>query len=380
LKITSTGLTIPFIGIKKQYSAIRNEILDATDEVLRSGQVMNGNYTAEFENWLARRNHVKYAVTCHSGTQALEIIAEFARIYVNPAPNPPRALVPSMTYVATANAFGRAGYEIVLLDTNYYGMANYEKINRDLSYQIIVQVGLYGAAVSHERVDNIKGMATIVEDAAQHWLSNNGRRTGWATAISFDPMKNLGNYGNGGAVVTDNVNLLEFARVWRDNGKPNHDRAGTNSRMSEIDCAQLLVKTRYIDAWQQRRAVIVRYWMDRLQGSGIRSLIDDSNYVGHAYHKFVIDTDCRDQLQQHLKSHKIETRIHYQQPVHELPAYQQYPGPDILSGASALSRRCLSLPLYPELTDLEVEYVIDQVLNFSLEKHSWPTKPSRKIF
>jgi len=372
LKITSTGLIIPFTGIKKQYNAIRNEILDATDEVLRSGQLMNGNYTAEFENWLARRNHVKYAVTCHSGTQALEIIAEFSRRYTHSVSHPPRVLIPSMTYVATANAFARAGYEVVLLDTNFYGQADYEKVDRRLNYQVIVQVGLYGACVSGDnRVADInKGMSTIVEDAAQHWLSDNSNRTGFAAAISFDPMKNLGNYGNGGAIVTDDLTMLEFARGWRDNGKPTYDCSGTNSRMSETDCAQMMVKTRYIDAWQKRRSVIVRYWMDRLKGSGIRSLIDDTNYKGHAFHKFAVDADCRDLLKRHLDLHKIETRIHYERPVHELPAYQACPGPDILSGASALSRRVLSLPCYPELTDLEVEYIIDQVLDFSLEKRN----------
>ena len=377
MKITSSGLTIPFTGIKKQYNTIRNEILDATDEVLRSGQLMNGNYTAEFENWLARRNHVKYAVTCHSGTQALEIIAEFSRRYIHPAPVPPRVLIPSLTYAATANAFARAGYEVVLLDTNFYGMANYEKIDRTLGYQVIVQIGLYGSSVAGDRVAGIKGMGIIIEDAAQHWLSDNGNRTGFAAALSFDPMKNLGNYGNGGAVVTDNLNLLEFARGWRDNGKPDHNLSGSNSRMSETDCAQMMVKTRYIDTWQKRRGVIVRYWMDRLKGSGIRSLIDETNYSTHAYHKFVIEIDCRDRLRQHLDLHKIETRIHYDKPLHELPAYQSCLGPDILSGASALSRRCLSLPVYPELTDLEVEYVIDQVLSFSSETHSSPTRPSR---
>jgi dTDP-4-amino-4,6-dideoxygalactose transaminase len=216
---------------------------------------MNGNYTAEFENWLARRNHVKYAVTCHSGTQALEIIAEFGRKYIHPVPVPPRALIPSFTYAATANAFARAGYEIVLLDTNFHGMANYEKIDHSLSYQIVVEVGLYGASVFGSRAKNLKGMGAVVEDAAQHWLSYNCHRTGLAAALSFDPMKNLGNYGNGGAVVTDNLNLLEFARGWRDNGKPDHGLTGSNSRMSETDCAQMMVKTNYIDSWQKRRSV-----------------------------------------------------------------------------------------------------------------------------
>lgn len=375
MKITSTGLTIPFTGIKKQYNAIRNEILNATDEVLRSGILMNGNYTAEFEHWLARRNRVKYAVTCHSGTQALEILAEYYCRTQQRHDTNPTVLIPSLGYAATANAFVRNGYRVVFLDTNSYGQANYEKIDFDTSYHVLVAIGLYGASLENNRASGLdatrlQGRCTLIEDAAQHWLSNNCRRTGQSAAVSFDPMKNLGCYGNGGAVLTDSFYLAEFARGWRDNGKPTHDKPGTNSRMSEIDCAQLLVKAGYLDAWQKRRSTIVSYWMDRLRGSGIRSLIDESNFEGHAYHKFVVEADHRDQLKAHLELNKIETRIHYAQPLHELPAYQAYAGPGLLSVASALSRRCLSLPIYPELTDLEVEYVIDQVLDFASKKHN----------
>jgi dTDP-4-amino-4,6-dideoxygalactose transaminase len=103
--------------------------------------------------------------------------------------------------------------------------------------------------------------------------------------------------------------------------------------------------------------------MQRLKGTGARSFIDESNHQHHAYHKFVIDVDNRDILQRNLALHGIETRIHYQEPLHELPAYQHLPGPDVLSAASAMARRVLTLPLYPELTDLEVEYIVDQVLD-----------------
>jgi dTDP-4-amino-4,6-dideoxygalactose transaminase len=132
--------------------------------------------------------------------------------------------------------------------------------------------------------------------------------------------------------------------------------------MSEIDCAQMMVKTRHIDAWQLRRREIVKYWMDRLRGTAARTLIDNNNYGTHAYHKFVIEVSNRDIVQRNLDLRKIETRIHYREPLHELPAYAEFPGPDMLSAASSLSRRVLSLPLYPELTDLEVEYIVDQVL------------------
>jgi len=359
------GLKIPFTGLKKQYNNLRTEILDVTDEVLRSGQLMQGNYTAEFENWLAKKNHSKYAVTCHSGSQALEIIAEYYRLQTSA--HPPRAVVPAVTYVATANAFIRAGWEIYIADTDKYGLLDKKKIPQDLSVQATVLVGLYGAAVN---ADHFWATDLIIEDGAQHWLSNNGNRIGNATAISFDPMKNLNAYGNGGAVVTDDLDLLEFAREWTNNGKPKHTSIGTNSRMSEIECAQMMVKSRHIDDWQKRRKNIALYWLGRLKNTGIRSLIDAQNFETHSCHKFVIDVDSRDTLGRNLAVKGIETKVHYKEPLHELPAYSTYAGPDILSVASSLSRRVLSLPIYPELTDLEVEYIIDSVLDCALVKHN----------
>ena len=352
------GLKIPFTGLKKQYNNLRTEILDATDEVLRSGQLMSGNYTAEFENWLAKKNHSKYAVTCHSGSQALEIIAEYYRLQTSVTP--PRVVVPAMTYVATANAFIRAGWEVYIADTDAYGLLDKKKIPHELSVQATVLVGLYGAAVN---ADRFWGTDLIIEDGAQHWLSNGCSRIGNATAISFDPMKNLNAYGNGGAVVTDDIDLLEFAREWCNNGKPLHSNIGTNSRMSEVECAQMMVKTRHIDAWQDRRKNISLYWMGRLKNTGIRSLITTQNFDTHCYHKFVIDIDNRDIVSRNLAIKGIETKVHYKEPLHELPAYSDYSGPDILSVASALSRRVLSLPCYSELSDLEVEYIIDSVLD-----------------
>ena len=359
------GLTIPFTGLKKQYNNLRTEILDATDEVLRSGQLMSGNYTAEFENWLAKKNHSKYAVTCHSGSQALEIIAEFYRL--QSSTNPPRVVVPAMTYVATANAFIRAGWEVFIADTDVYGLLNKEKVPHDLSVQATVLVGLYGAAVNSNR---FWATDLIIEDGAQHWLADSCNRVGNATAVSFDPMKNLNAYGNGGAVVTDDIDLLEFAREWANNGKPKHTNIGTNSRMSEIECAQMMVKTKYIDDWQKRRKNISLYWIGRLKNTKIRSLIDTQNFETHACHKFVIDCDNRDILSKNLAIKGIETRVHYKEPLHELPAYAEYAQPDILSVASALSRRVLSLPIYPELSDLEVEYIIDSVLDSALSMRS----------
>lgn len=356
---TTIGLTIPFTGLRKQYNNLRQEILDVTDEVLRSGVLMDGNYTAEFSDWLARRNKVNYVQLCHSGTQALEILAQYLRDQIGI--DPPTVLIPALTYPATSNAWIRAGWNIHIVDTDSYGQMDYRKVPQLISYQAVCLVGLYGQSVwnSWDQLSDY-----LVEDAAQHWLSDNCTRVGEAAAISFDPTKNLCNYGNGGAILTKNRSIIEYARDFVSNGKyGGHANIGTNSRMSEIDCAQMMVKTRYIDAWQARRKKIVEHWIERMQGSAVRPLIDASNIKSHCFHKFVIEVDNRDTVAKILAQCKIETKVHYQDPLQELPAFQSYQGPDIMAASYSLSRRCLSLPIYPELSDLEVEYIIDQLLD-----------------
>lgn len=354
-----SGYQIAFTGLKRQYNNLREEILDATDSVLTSGILMDGPRTSHFEMWLAGKNKTKYAVTCHSGTQALEIIAEYSaqRLQLQP----PKILVPAFTFPASANAFIRAGWDIEFVDTDAYGIMDLDQIDITQSYHAVLAVGLYGASVEHF---GRKYVGHVIEDAAQHWLSNGCIRISHTAAISFDPMKNLGNYGNGGAVVTNDLEFVNFANGWRCHGKnTNHAEVGTNSRMSEVDCAQMLVKAKYIDEWQQRRYDIAHHWMIRLVDAPVRCLVTTDNIDHHALHKFVIDVDNRDAVQEKLKQAGIETKVHYQNPLHELPAYQQYNGPNMLSAASSLSRRCLSLPIYPELTDSEVEYIVNQVLD-----------------
>jgi dTDP-4-amino-4,6-dideoxygalactose transaminase len=255
----------------------------------------------------------------------------------------------------------RTGWDVQLVDTDYYGIMDQKQIDhRD--YEAICIVGLHGAAISPQwKLMN----GLLIEDGAQHWLSNNCVRHGWATAVSFDPTKNFNNYGNGGAVVTNIQELADYARNWKAHGHPsNHAEIGTNSRMSEVDCAQMLVKSRYLDSWQLKRSQIARYWMDKLKDrDDIRCLIDETNVDKHCFFKFVIEIDDRDVVQNKLRQLRIETRVHYKDPLHELPAYQHLQGPSILSSASSLSRRCLSLPLYPELTDSEVDYIIDSLLD-----------------
>jgi len=351
---------IPFLNIKRQYNNLREEILDATDKVLSSGILIDGPFTEQFETWLANKNSNRYAVTCISGTVALELIAKYAmyNMLKYDDSTTPIVVLPSLTYSATANAFANSGWKICFADVDKYGIIKPDSIQSDIDPHLIVLVGLYGGDVRNALAKH--KTAVEIEDAAQHWLANNSQRCGIAAAISFDPTKNFGNYANGGAVVTNDESFALFAKQYRNNGKPNNYQTGSNLRMSEVDCAQLMVKSKYIDEWQDRRREIFSYWYRIFEKNGINVLVNSIS--GHGFHKFVISHSERNKIKQKLADKEIETKIHYDKPLFELPAFKKYPNPGTISTASMLSRSVLSLPCYPELSDSEVEYISESVI------------------
>lgn len=348
--------TIPFFGLARQYRNLKDELLNATDQVLKSGVLMNGEYTSKFETWLAIKTSTSYAITVHSGTQALEIIAKY---HVEPYKSTfdiiPKVLIPNISYVATLNAFLNAGWEIELVDTDNNGLIDIGPEKLDDVVNSVCLVGLYGANPKGRSIFN----STFV-DGAQHWLVADN--VGEAMAISFDPTKNLPSTGNGGAIVTNDRQLWEFAYSYRSNGKPEHDVYGTNSRMSEQECAQILVRAKHLDRWQWRRKEIRHYYLDEFKNLPLRCLSRD--HLVHADQKFAVYTDKRDGLQMYLKDKGVETKIHYEKALSEHPIAMNLPRPDMLSTSIMLTRGLLSLPIYPELSDSEVEYVASQVKGF----------------
>lgn len=344
MKNITSGYKIPHFGLARQYSNLREELLTATDSALKDGIFIGGHYTSTFEDWLRTYTKASYAITVHSGTQALEIIARYAKS------NEYRAtvVIPNITYPATLNAFLNAGLNVIIEDTDKYGLLSLNNIQHH-----ICKVGLYGAQyTTHE---------TII-DGAQHWLVEENLPTAIGMAISFDPTKNLPSSGNGGAIVTYSKGLYDFARSYRDNDKNIHELVGTNSKMSEQECAHLLVRTNYIGAWQKRRKEIRKYYLDRFIDLPIRCL--SRPFSIHADQKFVIYTENRDELRQYMKQNGVETKIHYNKTLSELPVASKLVKPDMLSVSVMLVRGLLSLPIYPELTDSEVECVADIVCKF----------------
>jgi len=355
------GSHIKFFGLDRQYKNLREHLLDVTDEVLSSGCLMEGPYTTEFENWLCKVNQSMYAITCHSGTQALEIIAQYM---VENISNPNHTIyVPTLTYPATANAFINAGFNVKLIDCDSYGQTDF-----DTAYDImsdvnstLIGVGLYGESLD---MPKSPGQFSLIEDGAQHWTSDMFNRLGTATTISFDPTKNLSASGNGGAIVTDSQLIASWARSYRNNGKHDNNITGTNSRMSELDCAHLLIRKDHLQYWEVRRKEIAEYYIEQLEDSDVR--IVAKHLADHSWHKFVIDVSNTNisqlELQTKLREDGIETRVHYRRPLHEDPTYSHLDGPGIVGVASSLARNVLSLPIYPELTDSEVESVVERVL------------------
>ena len=351
---------ITHFGLARQYKNLKDELLDATDKVLRTGQFMDGAATAAFETWLALRTKTNFAVTVHSGTQALEIIALWAKQpFVNIWNIDPTVIMPNISYVATLNAFLNAGYDVELIDTDKNGLAvlNEDNLLQNLT-KVSCAVGLYGAP--HSRTKRT-GINTEIVDGAQHWLVADD--IGDAMAISFDPTKNLNASGNGGAIVTNDRDLYDFAYSYRNNGKHSYATLGTNSRMSELECAHLLVRTKYIDKWQWRRKEVRYHYLDVFKNLNIRCLSRD--FAVHADQKFVVYTDRRDELLNYLQDNGIECKIHYSTPLNELPVAKDIKvKPDMLSTSTMLCRGVLSLPIYPELSDGEVEFIADTVKKF----------------
>lgn len=334
---------IAFNNLGRQYQTIKNELLDIQDKVLSSGQVLDGNYTEQFERAIASRTNRRYALTVGSCTQALQ----FAVLASNT--DSPITL-PILSYIATYNAVRFFNHRSFFLDTDKDGLIDLTDANGD----VLLYVNLYGNVLDPA---STKNFSFVIEDAAQSFGASFGSMPsgsfGKISCLSFDPTKNLPNYGSGGMLLTDDYDIYLKTQNLKANGKASgFTVAGTNSRMSEVDCAAMLVKLNHFDLWQKRRADIANHYTTELQ-----HLVNAPRFnasVIPSWHKYVITTDKRDLLKNHLANHAIETKIHYER----LMEVGHFPI------ATELCNTALSLPIYPELTDAEVETVVDKIKQF----------------
>jgi len=364
-------MKINFLDLKAQYNSIKGEIDNAISEVINSSGFVLGPSVAKFEEAFAQYCGCKHAIGVNSGTSALFLILKALGIGKDD-----EVITASNTFIATVAAISYTGAKPVLVDANPVTRnIDLKLIEKAITpkTKVLMPVHLYGNMVNMEKLGSIseKYNLIIVEDAAQaQGASFKGKPAGsfgMAAGFSFYPGKNLGAYGEGGGIVTLDDKLAETIRKLRDHGfakKYFCDIIGYNARMDGIQGGILSVKLKYLDQWNKERNRVAARYRGKLAGLPIMLPTEfDDNY--QVYHQFVIETDLRDELQGFLSENNIPTLIHYPIPVHKQKGFidsgfsdGSFPVTENLSG------RILSLPIYPELKDADVDYISSKVKEF----------------
>lgn len=369
--------TLPLVDLKKQYASIKQEIDEKISGVLKSSAFILGSEVKEFEKEFAAFCSAGQAVGVSSGTAALAL----ALLALDIGKDSEVITTPN-TFIATVAAISHVAARPVIVDVDP------ESYNIDISKienvittktRAVIPVHLYGQP---SEMDSILQIAQnhnmkVVEDACQaHGAEYRGRRAGSfgdISAFSFYPGKNLGAYGDGGAVVTDKEEVAERIRLLRDHGSPRkyyHEIIGYNSRLDEIQAAVLRVKLRYLNDWNEKRRRNARLYNEYLKDLVDKALVTtpkEKDWAKHVYHLYVIQVgeDARDNLITYLNSKGIGAQIHYPIPIHLQKAYKHLGYKEgSFPVTERLAKRIISLPIFPELEPQEIEYIAQEIRAF----------------
>lgn len=357
---------------KAEPPEIREAMLAAARRVLESGWYVLGNEVASFERAWAEACAVSYGVGVGNGMDAIEIALR--ALDVGPGDE---VITTPMTAFATVLAILRAGATPVLADVeNDTALLSRESASRCISprTRAVVLVHLYGQVRDMDAwlsFCNLHGIA-LVEDCAQaHLAALNGKFAGsWgaASAFSFYPTKNLGAIGDAGMIVTESDNLAQRARQLRNYGQSvryRHPEIGLNSRLDEVQAAMLAERLRWLPVFTERRREIAEAYRGGIRNDLIRHLAIPQEPGAHVYHLFVIQCELRDALIAHLASQQIQSLIHYPIPVHRQdPCASIAHDPRGLQNSERHAATCLSLPCHPQMTNDDIQGVIEAVNSF----------------
>lgn len=362
---------VPFLDLGLATAEIRNELDEALGRVLASGRYVLGPEVEGFEREFAAFVGTKHCVGVGNGLDAIELALRALGVGTGD-----EVIVPSNTYIATWLAVTRLGALVVPVepDPETYNL-DPGRVEAAITprTRAIVVVHLYGQPADMDpfrEIASARGLA-LVEDAAQgHGATYRGRRAGGlgdAAAWSFYPTKNLGALGDGGAVTTNDPDVADRVRVLCNYGsrtKYVNEVRGVNSRLDELQAAVLRVKLPLLPGWNQRRRQIAERYLDGLRGAPLRLPVTVP-WVDPVWHLFVVSSQARDRLQDHLRKNDVQTLIHYPIPPHRQAAYADLGYPvGAFPIAERIHRECLSLPIGPHLTDGQVGDVIEAVRSF----------------
>lgn len=372
-------MKIQMVDLKVQYQKIREEINDSIINVIEEAAFIKGPAVKQFSEDFARYNKVDHVVTCGNGTDALQI----AMMALNLQPND-EVILPVFTYVATAEVIALLRLKPVFVDVD---AENFNILPSEVEKAItkrtkaIVPVHLYGQCAPMKEILNLaqKYNLHVVEDAAQavgaEYILENGSRKKAGTlgafgATSFFPSKNLGCYGDGGALMTQDTALAERSQMIANHGqkiKYHHDDIGINSRLDTLQAAILNVKLKYLDHYAEARRKAAEYYYGSLQNISAITLPKREDYSTHVYHQFTIKIEdgSRTELKEHLQEKDIPSIVYYPTPLHLQKAYSNY---GYYEGdfpvSEELSKKVLSLPIHTEMDNEQLEYITTIIKNF----------------
>jgi len=369
-------MKVPMADLHAQYLSIKAEIDKAISEVVETSQFILGKSVTDFEKAFALAHQVKNCIAVGSGTDALH-----ASLWALGVGKGDFVITTPYTFIATVEAITITGAEVLFVDINpdTYTLdpEKFQEImasNKNKKIKAVIPVHLYGHPADMDQINEIAsryGIA-VIEDACQSHLAKYKEKFvgnfGITACFSFYPGKNLGAYGEAGGILTNDENLAQKLRKLRDHGqseKYKHDFCGHNYRMDGIQGAVLGVKLRYLGRWTARRREIARRYKEHLTGVGDLVMPFEDQNAFHVYHLFVVRTKERSELQNYLSEKGIGTALHYPIPIHFQKAYQYLghkKGDFPVSEISA--EECLSLPIYAEMSDDQVDYVIENIRSF----------------
>lgn len=362
-------LSVPFVNFQRRYALQRDEILKAVDDVFSSGIYILGNPVDELEKTLSAYLNCPYVLTLANGTDAIILALKVLNIGVGD-----EVIIPVNSFVASAGAVIAVGATPVFCDVSEDLNIDVNQIEKLITPQTkaLLPVHLTGRPADMNAIMKIASAhhLFVIEDAAQSiGASYNGKMTGTIGdfgCFSLHPLKNLHAYGDAGIITTNNKEYYEQLKLLRNHGLKDRDTCvmwGLNSRMDSVQAKIVSLGLNHLNKWNaDRRRNAFRY-QDALKK--YVTVPVDSDNIFSVYHNFVILTEKSDALAHHLKENRIDTRVHYPIPLHLQPAAKNlnYKTGDF-PVAERLMNQMLSLPIYPELTDKEVDYVISTVEDF----------------
>jgi dTDP-4-amino-4,6-dideoxygalactose transaminase len=361
-------MNIPLVDLKAQYASIKPEIDEAIQRVVDNTSFILGKEAAAFEEKFASHVGAKAAAGVASGTAAI-----YLSLLACGISRGDEVITTAHTFMATAEPISQIGAKPVFVDIepDTYNI-NAELIEQAITprTKAILPVHLYGQPARMDALQEIaqRHKLWLIEDAAQaHGAEYQERRCGGIGDIacfSFYPGKNLGAYGDAGAVTSNNDELLAKVRKLRDHGrisKYEHDEIGFGERIDGMQSAILSAKLPHLESWTEARRSHARLYNELLADSDVITPFESPD-VRHVYHLYVIRTEHRDKVLAHLKSKGVDAGIHYPIPLHRQPAFlKQGYGEVSLPVTEQVAAEILSLPLYPELTYEQIAYVAEAV-------------------